>query len=156
VSEVTQFNGGAPARREEAEMPTKADFQNLVDWCALPPPADYLRRTIGAELVSKPETGHSAWQGTLTYIAPNWSRWAPEHFQGRLRGVAGSTLPDISLEFAVGETWAVADVISPAGTFEEYNIQDVQDFGGGVLRVWIDSNDARMLECFLWQALAAI
>ena len=113
-------------------MPSKADFQSLVDWCTQPSTSPSVKHSVGVHLNWQvAEDSPRAWEGNLTYIPPHGSRFWPEHFQGVLRQLTqpGGPLHDLNLVFAVGHNYAMTGI----GAYEEYDVTEVTDFGGGIL-----------------------
>ena len=127
-------------------MPSKADFQLLVDWCTQPSPDSELHRVVGAYLDQDfGEGNHSRYEGDLAYVPPNVSQWMPEHFSGVLAAPGGHA----SVLLTVGERYALGDFTWPHG-WNELSIDSVEAHDSSILVVAFGSTDRFSVSMHLW------
>ena len=108
-------------------MPSKQDFQKLVDWCAQPSTNPYFRHVVGAHLL-KEDSGEggvtAAYEGFLTFAPPHSAHFLPEHFSGSLDYV-GTEPYRVTVGMAIGDTYATAGFNwSFNGRYDELDVQD--------------------------------
>jgi hypothetical protein len=142
-------------------MPSKADFQTLIDWCSQPHPNQYIRPVASALVVRSSADAPlgGSFRGDLFYIPPRASRWFPEHFSGQL--LSPQFQGGVTASVAIGDDYAGVGFqwMRPSGAgagYEEWDVYQVQ-VSGTFLSVVFDTSSSQAgyeLNMYVWGGFA--